>query len=110
MTLDEYQCAAWKTAEMPGKTRLERLSVFGLGVAGEAGEVADIIKKFVGHDHPIDDNKLIKELGDVLWYISCIARERGFGLSVVANANILKLKKRYPDGFSAERSLNRSDK
>lgn len=92
---------------MPGKTRLEHLAVFGLGIAGESGEVADHIKKHVGHDHPIDDNKLIKELGDALWYIAVIARERGFGLDVIAEANIKKLRARYPDGFSAERSLQR---
>lgn len=82
---------------------------FGLGIAGEAGEVADVIKKEVFHDHPEDTEKIKKELGDVLWYVAAVATVYKLDLEDIAVANLEKLKKRYPDGFSSERSLNRSE-
>lgn len=84
-----------------------RLTVSALGVAGEAGEVADIIKKHVGHAHPLNEDKLKDELGDVLWYVADLAKTLGITLSSVAEHNVAKLQKRYPEGFSTERSINR---
>lgn len=95
--LDEYT-----PAEM-----MLKLATMGLGVAGEAGEVADLIKKYVGHGHELDDDKLLKEMGDVLWYLAAIATLRGFSLEQVAALNISKLRARYPEGFSEEASRNR---
>ena len=77
------------------------------GLTGESGEVADLIKKHFGHGHVLDQDKLKKELGDVLWYLSQLAEQFGLELSDVAETNIDKLKKRYPDGFSEEASRNR---
>lgn len=122
MNLDEYQRAALRTAATLGVNAVElidsgtpedrmmgehTLSVLALGLAGEAGEVADTIKKVVGHAHPLQVEALVKELGDQLWYISVMASALGVDLSVVAKQNIEKLRKRYPDGFSTERSINR---
>jgi NTP pyrophosphatase (non-canonical NTP hydrolase) len=107
LTLDEFQDAAGRTAGVQMGRQL-RLTIPGLGVAGEAGEVADIIKKHVGHAHPLDETKLKKELGDVLWYVADLARTLGVRLSDVAQMNIDKLKERYPEGFSTERSINRT--
>ena len=62
--------------------------------------------------HPLDDatrDKIAKEIGDILWYCSMAARGLGLGLAEVAEMNVEKLKKRYPDGFTSERSLNRPD-
>lgn len=101
MKLDEYQKLTLRTA---GDISLP---ILGLGVAGEAGEVADIIKKVEGHGHELDPAKLGKELGDVLWYVAVTAHKIGIPLSEVASGNIEKLKKRYPEGFSEERSRNR---
>jgi len=81
--------------------------VFALGLTGESGEVADLIKKWIGHDHPLDLEKLRKELGDVLWYIAAIADNFHIDLSDIAVTNILKLRSRYPDGFSSKMSQNR---
>lgn len=85
------------------------LGVWALGLAGESGEVADLIKKHLGHGHSLDKGKLTKELGDVLWYIAVLSSEVGMSLEEVAEANLAKLRARYPEGFSTERSLNRND-
>lgn len=92
-----------------GRYTLDRLAINALGVAGEAGEVADLVKKHVGHGHALDRDKLAKELGDVLWYVAALAHDIGIDLSTVAALNIEKLRRRYPDGFSTERSINRVD-
>ena len=104
-SLDGYQTAAMRThVDDP-----VRLPAYALGLAGESGEVADLIKKHIAHGHDLDLDKLKKELGDVLWYIAGIAHLHGMTLSEVAIANIDKLLKRYPDGFSHEASINRKD-
>lgn len=103
MTFKEYQEFSSKTAN----DHEFALANFGLGIAGEAGEVADLIKKAVFHNHDISKEDVTKELGDVLWYISQIARLAGIELENVAITNIDKLKRRYPEGFSTEKSINR---
>lgn len=108
MTFDEYQDAAARTAAgIPDPTIA--LATFGLGIAGEAGEVADLIKKHIGHGHPLDVEKVKKELGDVLWYVAAVAWACGVTLDDVAHANVAKLRARYPDGFSTAASLARAD-
>jgi NTP pyrophosphatase (non-canonical NTP hydrolase) len=102
-TLNRYQQDASRT----GGTGL---AVSGLGIAGEAGEVADLIKKYIGHGHALSIDDLEKELGDVLWYVADLASQVGLTLEEVAAANIEKLRKRYPNGFSQEASQNRSDR
>jgi NTP pyrophosphatase (non-canonical NTP hydrolase) len=77
----------------------QQLLILALGLTGEAGEVADIVKKWAGHGVPIPTEEMLKELGDVLWYVSEIARYFGWPLSAVATQNVLKLRARYPDGF-----------
>lgn len=100
-SLNHYQVEALRTVGSSD------LPILGLGVAGEAGEVADIIKKELGHGHVRDAEKMAKEIGDVLWYLAVLADEYGYNLSDIATMNIEKLKARYPDGFSSERSVNR---
>lgn len=100
-SLDGYQRLTRRTA---GDTSL---AVLALGIAGEAGEVADTVKKHVGHGHPLDFDHLAEELGDLLWYVAALADAVGASLSDIANFNVEKLRRRYPDGFSTERSLNR---
>jgi len=90
-----------------GATALVPMASFAMGLAGEAGEVVDLLKKHLGHGHDLDADKLTKELGDVLWYVSAIAQSAGLELGDIARANVEKLRKRYPDGFSVEASRNR---
>jgi NTP pyrophosphatase (non-canonical NTP hydrolase) len=85
-----------------------RTAIAAMGLAGEAGEVVDYLKKVLGHGHPLDQDKVVKELGDVLWYVAEICSVLQLDMEEVAEANVKKLKKRYPDGFSKERSVNRS--
>lgn len=95
-----------KQSEEEG-TKPARLLVAALGLAGESGEFADGIKKIVRHGHFLSREKLIEELGDVLWYVAEAASAVGVNLSDVAAQNIAKLQKRYPSGFSEEASRNR---
>lgn len=80
-----------------------------LGLAGEAGEVADLLKKSLFHGHQVDPATLRKELGDVLWYIAALATMSGLTLEEIAAANIEKLRRRYPQGFSEAASRARVD-
>lgn len=105
MNFTSYQKQAALTSGQKGFP--QRLVIGALGLNGEAGEVADLVKKHVGHGHELDLFSLEKELGDVLWYLAEICTALDLELSEVARANIEKLKQRYPDGFSTNRSINR---
>jgi NTP pyrophosphatase (non-canonical NTP hydrolase) len=105
-TFGWYQNMAMRTAradEEPEKALLIRT----LGLTGEAGEVADYVKKCAGHGHPLDKSVIEKELGDVLWYVAALSHNLGLDMAGIARKNIDKLKKRYPEGFSEEASRNR---
>jgi NTP pyrophosphatase (non-canonical NTP hydrolase) len=80
-----------------------------LGLTGEAGEVADIIKKHTMQGHDLDCEHIAKELGDVLWYVAETATAIGYDLETIMQMNIDKLMKRYPEGFSSERSQDREE-
>ena len=80
-----------------------------LGLCGESGEVSDYIKKWKFQGHDLNKDKLLNELGDVCWYIAVLAKALETDLETVMNLNIKKLKNRYPNGFEAERSINRED-
>ncbi len=80
-----------------------------LGLAGEAGEVANLVKKGVFHRHGLDKSSLKKELGDVLWYATTLCTYLGLDLGEVMKANIDKLQLRYPAGFTFSDSKKRAD-
>ena len=108
MELDEYQQLALRTAGH--RENMEHLLTYtALGLTGESGEVADIIKKAFYHAHPLDKDAVGKELGDVLWYLAVMADGLGMSLEQIAQENIAKLRERYPEGFSEVRSLNRAE-
>lgn len=106
MKLDEFQNLSTRT--LPKKNRFNNLSNYALGLTGESGEVADELKKVIYHGHDLNVDKIKKELGDVLHYVSGLASMLELSLDDVANRNIEKLKKRYPNGFSEEDSRNRT--
>jgi NTP pyrophosphatase (non-canonical NTP hydrolase) len=85
------------------------LANYALGLAGEAGETADYLKKVLFHGHELDNEKLMKELGDVLWYITAVAEFNGYDLEQIAQMNIIKLRQRYPDGFDQTKSIKRKE-
>ena len=78
-----------------------------MGLCGESGEVADHIKKWLFQNHKLNENKIIEEISDVMWYVALMATALDIDLQTVLNTNIDKLRKRYPRGFEAERSMNR---
>lgn len=108
MEFREYQELAKRTANDKNEIKY-KLANYAMGLSGEAGEVTDYLKKVVFHGHSMDKDKLKDELGDVLWYLSNLAELMDIDLRDIAEHNIEKLKQRYPDGFSKERSQNRDE-
>lgn len=86
-----------------------KLTLGALGLAGEAGEVIDLIKKHVFQGHTIDQAQLLDELGDVLWYFMLICHTVGCQLEEIMACNVEKLQRRYPHGFEANRSVYRQE-
>lgn len=107
MELDRYQVLAEVTMDRTRQQGRDALANGALGIAGEAGEVADAIKKHLFHGHALDVEGLRDELGDVLWYVATLAKTLGLSLDDVAAANVAKLKARYPEGFDPARSRAR---
>ena len=109
MTLDEYQTEAMRTASGIAIAENENLMLNGaMGLNGEAGEVIDMLKKYMFQGHNLDIEHIAKELGDCLWYIAVCAKGAGYTLDEIAQMNVSKLRKRYPDGFEVEKSLHRA--
>jgi NTP pyrophosphatase (non-canonical NTP hydrolase) len=108
MEATTYQALAMRTASRHPDP-LQRLINGALGLCGEAGEVADLVKKAQFQGHPLETHKVAEELGDVLWYAALVCDALGMTMSEVMEANIDKLRRRYPDGFSREESVNRDD-
>lgn len=86
-----------------------RLSHGLMGLNGEAGEAIDILKKHLYQGHELDREHLAKELGDVAWYLAVTADALGYTLEDIFKMNLEKIKARYPDGFKADRSVNRDN-
>jgi NTP pyrophosphatase (non-canonical NTP hydrolase) len=108
MTLNEYQELAQRTSRKdlhPG----EHIWNGVLGMAGEAGECCDLLKKATYQDGRSIAEELIDECGDVLWYVAETAAGMEMTLEEIARHNIEKLKKRYPEGFDPEKSLHREE-
>jgi NTP pyrophosphatase (non-canonical NTP hydrolase) len=105
--VDIYQYRALRTCSTPEETDMLVQGLMGL--CGESGECMDIIKKHLFQGHELDKAHLAEELGDVAWYLAVAAKGAGYNLSDIFNMNIAKLKKRYPDGFDADRSVNREN-
>ena len=106
MTINEYQRLAMTTLN-PELDKKDVLINGVMGLCGESGEAIDIVKKWLAQGHALDKVKLAKELGDIAWYLAETAYALEIPLEDILQANIEKLKKRYPEGFSSERSLNR---
>ena len=98
MNFNEYQLACLRTAN-PNLTVKESLLNWALGLAGESGEYIELVKKEFFHKKPYTLEEAKKELGDVLYYLTQCAHSNGLTLNDIAEANVEKLKARYPEGF-----------
>lgn len=108
MTINEYQKLAMTTLNK----ELDKKDILingVMGLCGESGEAIDIVKRHLAQGHDLDREHLIKELGDVAWYLAETATALDVELEEVFVQNIEKLKRRYPNGFSKEKSINRTE-
>ena len=106
MTINEYQQLAMTTLN-PALEPKDVLINGVMGLCGESGEAIDIVKKWLAQGHDLDKEKLAKELGDIAWYLAETAWALGIPLEEILQANIDKLKARYPEGFNSQRSIHR---
>ena len=109
MLPNDYQTLCLRTASPVSMATDENLLLQGaMGMCGESGEFMDIVKKYFFHGHPLDQEHLKLELGDIMWYVATTAHALGIPLEEVMKDNIEKLKLRYPDGFTTSDSMHRS--
>ncbi len=106
MKVNEYQELAMTTLN-PELNKKEVLINSVMGLCGESGEAIDIVKKWLAQGHELDKEHLAKEFGDIAWYLAEAATALDMSLEDIFQANIDKLKKRYPDGFETKKSLIR---
>lgn len=78
-----------------------------MGLCGESGECVDLVKKHLFQGHELDKEHLVKELGDVAWYLAVTAEAIGYDLNTILQMNVKKLRDRYPNAFDEERSKHR---
>ena len=106
MTVNEYQKLAMTTLNRE-LSQKDILINAVMGLCGESGEAIDIVKKHLFQGHDLEKEKLAKELGDIAWYLAEAAVALDMDLEDIFSANIEKLRKRYPEGFDADRSIHR---
>ena len=121
MTGNAYQRHAMRTNDEMSTARLELsidmnskydmggIVMATMGLSGEVGELNDMIKKWIFHKSDMDITHAKKELGDIMWYIACMAESFGWSLDEIMQMNIDKLKARYPDGFNIDRANHRNE-
>lgn len=102
-TFDEYARGAARTENVKLSDG-ERLMDAAAGLAEEGGEVLSLVRKHLYQGHPLDRERVAKELGDALWCLSTVARSVGLSLDEIAAGNLEKLRRRYPEGYSDEAS------
>ncbi len=123
MNIDDYQKQASRTMKhghagkkicfediFSDKNIDAELLMGAMGLCGESGELMDHMKKALFQGHEIDVDKIISEVGDVLRYVAAVATALNKDLSEIAQYNVEKLKKRFPNGFEEEKSINRDEK
>ncbi len=108
MEIETYKELAMRTVN-PNLDKKELLINSVMGLCGESGEAIELVKKHLFHQHPLDKTGLIKELGDVAWYLAEAAWALDVSLEEILIQNIEKLKKRYPKGFQKELSIHRNE-
>lgn len=109
MTPDQYVVDAMRSCR-PGPDFGYDLNHSLHGLASETGEIADTIKKHLVYDQPFNRENMHEELGDLMWYVALMCKACNFSLESIMIANVEKLKKRYPEKFTAEAAAARADK
>lgn len=107
MTFADYQALARRTQNKE-LAKADKREHALMGLMSEVGEIASIYQK-KHQGHPISTSEVALELGDLLWFAAELCDVLGYDIETVAKWNIEKLRKRYPEGFDAERSLNREE-
>lgn len=122
MTPEEYQKAAQRT-ECNQSTSCRnmyyrslgpshaaiRLNHGALGIVKEGGEILADLEKWIYYDQELNRDHIKEELGDVLWYVALVCNALGLSLTAVMEANVAKLEKRYPTGYSDCAAVKRLD-
>ena len=106
MLVTDYQKEAMTTLN-PALDKKDVLINSVMGLCGESGEAIDIVKKWLMQGHDLDKEHLIKELGDIAWYLAEAATALDVPLETVLQGNLDKLRQRFPNGFSTEASVHR---
>lgn len=104
LTIGRYEKMAMRT-----KSETSDLVTAALGLNGESGEFADLIKKVRDHGHAFDRNAAIKELGDIGWYLALACDQLDIPLATVLRRNLIKLKNRYPEKFATKLSQTKDE-
>ena len=108
MQVNEYQKAAMAMLN-PALEKKEVLINSVMGLCGESGEAIDIVKKWLMQGHELDKEHLVRELGDVAWYLAEAATALDIPLEAVFQGNLDKLRQRFPNGFDTGASVNRKE-
>lgn len=107
MTFADYQALARRTQNKE-LAKADKREHALMGLMSEVGEIASIYQKR-HQGHPVSTSEVALELGDLLWFVAELCDVLGYDMETVAKWNIDKLRRRYPEGFDAERSLNREE-
>lgn len=109
MGMNDYQRLTRRT--VPSDMSQEDLLEMGImGACGEAGEMIEVLKKARFQGRELDRDRVLNELGDLLWYLPRICDALGVTMSEVAKANLKKLQRRYPNGWNAEDGIAKRDR
>ena len=108
MQVNEYQKAAMATLNL-ALDKKDVLINSVMGLCGESGEAIDIVKKWLMQGHELDKEHLVRELGDVAWYLAVAATALDIPLEAVFQGNLDKLRQRFPNGFDTGASVNRKE-
>ncbi len=105
--IKEYQKLCKKSAKKDFNSKEEEIMTWGLGVAGEAGDIAGCIKKTFAHGN--NQEKGIREnIGDTMWYLAAICNFFNWNLEEILKENLNKLKKRFPKGFTSKNASRKN--
>ena len=108
MQVNDYQKAAMATLN-PALDKKDVLINSVMGLCGESGEAIDIVKKWLMQGDELDKEHLVRELGDVAWYLAEAATALDIPLEAVFQGNLDKLRQRFPNGFDTGASVNRKE-